>query len=95
MLLCKINRLSRSIPKPPGIFPRLFFSRLLYKYLLKYASDHAYNGYKYVCQQKLLRAGGVPSGVSRRFPPTVLEWRANKKRVNMALEARCADGHAR
>merc|ERR1712106_473485 len=29
---------------------------------------------------------------SRHFPPTVLEWRANKKRVNMALEVNCYDG---
>lgn len=29
---------------------------------------------------------------ARQFPPTVLEWRANKKRVNMALEVTCHDG---
>jgi hypothetical protein len=32
---------------------------------------------------------------SRQFPPTMLEWRANKKRVGMALEAKCADGFTR
>ena len=76
-------------------------SRSLYKYLLKYVSDHAVNGYKSVCQNKLLRAGQLAERLhhhhhatspARQFPPTVLEWRANKKRVNMALEVTCYDG---
>ena len=67
-------------------------SKTLYKYLLKYVSDHAYNGYKSVCQSKLLKAGRQDQYQSRQFPPTVLEWRANKKRVNMALEVTCFDG---
>jgi myosin-15 len=72
-------------------------SRTLYKYLVKYVSDHAVDGYKYVCQSKLLRAGQLAElhnnhHASRQFPPTVLEWRANKKRVNMALEVTCHDG---
>ena len=32
---------------------------------------------------------------SRVFPPTVLEWRANKKKVNMALEVSCYDGESK
>ena len=67
-------------------------SKTLYKYLLKYVSDHAYNGYKSVCQAKLLKSGKMDSHIARQFPPTVLEWRANKKRVNMALEVTCFDG---
>ena len=67
-------------------------SKTLYKYLLKYVSDHAYNGYKSVCQSKLLKSGKMDHHTSRQFPPTVLEWRANKKRVNMALEVTCFDG---
>merc|ERR1719220_3119380 len=64
-------------------------SKTLYKYLLKYVSDHAFNGYKSVCQSKMLKAGRLDHHVSRQYPPTVLEWRANKKRVNMALEVNC------
>ena len=67
-------------------------SATLYKYLLKYCSDHAYNGYKAVCQAKLLKSGRMDLHQARQFPPTVLEWRANKKRVNMALEVTCHDG---
>ena len=67
-------------------------SHTLYKYLLKYVSDHAYNGYKSVCQSKLLKSGRMDHHQARQFPPTVLEWRANKKRVNMALEVTCHDG---
>ena len=67
-------------------------SKTLYKYLLKYVSDHAFNGYKYVCQSKMLKSGRLDHHVSRQYPPTVLEWRANKKRVNMALEVNCYDG---
>ncbi len=71
-------------------------SKMLHKYLLKYASDHAYNGYKYVCQQKLIKAGKLgASHPGRRFPPTLLEWRANRKRVNMCLAGVCADGRGR
>jgi myosin-15 len=40
-------------------------------------------------------SGKFDSHTSRQFPPTVLEWRANKKRVNLALEAKSSDGDAR
>ena len=69
-------------------------SKTLHKYLLKYCSDHApTDGFRSICQQKLLRSAiQLPdSGKTRAFPPTVLEWRANKKRVNMALPAICSD----
>ena len=38
----------------------------------------------------LPQAGKLDHHAARRFPPTMLEWRANKKRVGMALEARDA-----
>jgi myosin-15 len=69
-------------------------SKTLHKYLLKYVSDHApTDGFRAICQQKLLRSAiQLPdSGKTRAFPPTILEWRANKKRVNMALPATCTD----
>ncbi|XP_043211488.1 unconventional myosin-XV-like [Amphibalanus amphitrite] len=64
----------------------------LYKYLLKYVSDHGQNGYAADCQKKLLRS--PPDGrLSRVYPPTLLEWRCNRKKQQMALEVSCADGH--
>ncbi len=45
--------------------------------------------------QLLLFSGKFDSHTTRQFPPTVLEWRANKKRVNLALEAKSSDGDAR
>ena len=39
--------------------------------------------------------GKLDPHTSRQFPPTVLEWRANKKRVQMALDASCTDGYSR
>lgn len=63
----------------------------LYKFLLKYVSDHAYNGYKQICQRKLLQSHNQ---WSRQCPPSLLEWRANRKRVNMALQLNFADGES-
>ncbi|XP_023316209.1 unconventional myosin-XV isoform X2 [Trichogramma pretiosum] len=71
-------------------------SRTLYKYLLKFVSDHAYDGYKAYCQRKILQSERVLikvisgnqtlcSHIPRNYPPSVLEWRANRTRVNMAL----------
>ncbi|OXU27998.1 hypothetical protein TSAR_007655 [Trichomalopsis sarcophagae] len=79
-------------------------SRTLYKYILKYVSDHAYDGYKAFCQRKLLQAERVllktvnsnnqttVQQVPRNYPPSVLEWRANRNRVNMALTVGFYDG---
>ncbi|QQP35412.1 Myosin 15 [Caligus rogercresseyi] len=64
-------------------------SKTLYKYLLKYVSDNGANGYKYICQQKLLQAG--INHESRVYPPTNLEWHSNKKAVRMALDATFPD----
>ncbi|XP_037094410.1 unconventional myosin-XV-like isoform X2 [Pollicipes pollicipes] len=72
-----------------SVFPP---SDTLYKYLLKYVSDHGQNGYAADCQKKLLRS--PPDGrLSRVYPPTLLEWRCNRKKQQMALEVSCSDGH--
>ncbi|XP_060860512.1 unconventional myosin-XV isoform X5 [Metopolophium dirhodum] len=63
----------------------------LYKYLLKYVSDHGYDGYKSVCQRKLL-AGHTCTPPARSSAPCLLEWRANRKRFNTALEFAMPDG---
>ncbi|XP_018424807.1 PREDICTED: unconventional myosin-XV [Nanorana parkeri] len=65
------------------------------KYLLKYVSDFAYNGYKPVCQHKLILAiqkSQQGSETARTFPPCLLEWTASRERANMALEISCFDG---
>ncbi|XP_023288541.1 unconventional myosin-XV [Orussus abietinus] len=78
-------------------------SPTLFKYLLKYVSDHAYDGYKAFCQRKLLQtertlfkvtSNGQQTSyqVPRNYPPCVLEWRANRNRVNMALSVGFYDG---
>ncbi|XP_075926028.1 unconventional myosin-XV isoform X2 [Petromyzon marinus] len=67
----------------------------LEKYLLKYVSDHAYNGYRATCQHKLLQgmsANSVEPGASRTFPPCLLEWVAAKNHAAMALEVACHNG---
>ncbi|XP_014277405.1 unconventional myosin-XV isoform X2 [Halyomorpha halys] len=71
-----------------SVFPP---SPTLYKFLLKYVSDHGHNGYKYVCQTKLLESHGQ---WQRTYTPSLLEWRANRKRVNMALQLHFSDGES-
>ncbi|XP_072168442.1 unconventional myosin-XV-like [Diadema setosum] len=62
----------------------------LYNYLLKYVSDHAYNGYKAYCQHKLLSCDhhATESRGSRTYPPTLLEWKAHQLQANMSLVTR-------
>ncbi|XP_053328005.1 unconventional myosin-XV [Spea bombifrons] len=65
------------------------------KYLLKYVSDYAYDGYKSVCQHKLIQAiqkSQQGSETSRTFPPCLLEWTTSRERANMALDVHCFDG---
>ncbi|XP_074649564.1 unconventional myosin-XV-like [Tubulanus polymorphus] len=64
----------------------------LYKYLLKYVSDYAYNGFKSVCQHKMLQMMKNDAVFSRTYPPCMLEWKANRKRAHMALEVKFTDG---
>ncbi|ETE72195.1 Myosin-XV, partial [Ophiophagus hannah] len=70
-------------------------SRQLDKYLLKFVSDYAFDGYKPVCQHKLMQAmarGQDGGEAARAYPPTLLEWAASRDRVNMALDVYCFNG---
>ncbi|XP_063171131.1 unconventional myosin-XV [Candoia aspera] len=65
------------------------------KYLLKFVSDYAFDGYKPVCQHKLMQAmamGQDGAEATRAYPPTLLEWTASRDRVNMALDVYCFNG---
>ncbi|OCT61758.1 hypothetical protein XELAEV_18047787mg [Xenopus laevis] len=65
------------------------------KYLLKYVSDYAHDGYKPVCQHKLIQAiqkSQQGSETSRNFPPSQLEWTASRERANMAMDVHFFDG---
>lgn len=61
-------------------------------FICRYVSDHAHDGYKAYCQHQLLQSSRIEAQLTRTYPPTQLEWRANKKRANMALEAKFSDG---
>ncbi|KAG8433344.1 hypothetical protein GDO86_017575 [Hymenochirus boettgeri] len=65
------------------------------KYLLKYVSDYAYDGYKPLCQHKLIQAiqkAQQGSETARTFPPSLMEWAATRERANMAMDIYCFDG---
>ncbi|KAJ8413507.1 hypothetical protein AAFF_G00080140 [Aldrovandia affinis] len=65
------------------------------KYLLKYVSDYAINGYKAVCQHRLIQAMQKSKHgpeTARTYPLSLLEWTANRKRANMVLQVHCFDG---
>jgi hypothetical protein len=70
----------------------LVVARYFFIALNRYVSDHGYNGYKAVCQRKLLQSSRIEWQLARNYPPCLLEWRANRKRVNMALQIYFADG---
>ncbi|TRY59058.1 hypothetical protein DNTS_008381 [Danionella cerebrum] len=65
------------------------------KYLLKFVSDHAYNGFKAVGQHKLIQAmqkSLFGPETARTYPLSLLEWTANRKKANMVLQVHCFDG---
>ncbi|XP_015264730.1 PREDICTED: unconventional myosin-XV [Gekko japonicus] len=67
----------------------------LEKPLLKFVSDYAYDGYKPVCQHKLMQAMEKTqhgAEAARSYPPTLLEWTACRGKVNMALDVYCFNG---
>ncbi|NWW56016.1 MYO15 protein, partial [Ifrita kowaldi] len=65
------------------------------KYLLKFVSDYAFAGYKPVCQRKLMHAmarSQLGAAAARTFPPSLLEWTANRQQASMALDLHCFNG---
>uniref|UniRef100_A0A671S2H3 Unconventional myosin-XV-like n=1 Tax=Sinocyclocheilus anshuiensis TaxID=1608454 RepID=A0A671S2H3_9TELE len=65
------------------------------KYLLKFVSDHAYNGFKAAGQHKLIQATQKSlygPEAARTYPLSLLEWTANRKKANMVLQVHCFDG---
>ncbi|XP_015498860.1 unconventional myosin-XV [Parus major] len=65
------------------------------KYLLKFVSDYAFAGYKPVCQRKLMHAmacSQLGAAAARTFPPSLLEWTANRRQASMALDLHCFNG---
>ncbi|KAM9292172.1 unconventional myosin-XV [Morus bassanus] len=65
------------------------------KYLLKFVSDYAFAGYKPVCQRKLMHAmarSQLGTAASRTYPPSLLEWTANRHQASMALDLHCFNG---
>ncbi|XP_062841982.1 unconventional myosin-XV [Trichomycterus rosablanca] len=65
------------------------------KYLLKFVSDNAPNGYKAVCQHKLIQAmqkSLYGPETARTYPLSLLEWTANRKKASMVLQVHCFDG---
>nr|XP_014344251.1 PREDICTED: unconventional myosin-XV [Latimeria chalumnae] len=64
------------------------------KFLLKYVSDNAYNGYKSLCQHRLIQAmqkSQYGPETARTYPPCLLEWTTSRKRASMALDVYCFD----
>ncbi|KAK7166705.1 hypothetical protein R3I93_006462 [Phoxinus phoxinus] len=70
-------------------------SEKMEKYLLKFVSDYALNGFKALCQHKLVQAmqkSHLVPEASRTYPPSLLEWTATRKKAHMVLQVHCFDG---
>ncbi|KAA0722587.1 Unconventional myosin-XV [Triplophysa tibetana] len=70
-------------------------SEKMEKYLLKFVSDYALNGFKALCQHKLLQAmqkSKLVPNASRTYPPSLLEWTVNRKKARVVLQVYCFDG---
>lgn len=63
--------------------------------LHRFVSDYAFAGYKPVCQRKLMHAmahSHLGAAAARTFPPSLLEWTANRRQASMALDLYCFNG---
>ncbi|KAG7256583.1 hypothetical protein CRUP_025381, partial [Coryphaenoides rupestris] len=69
------------------------------KHMLKFVSDHAPVETQALLQHRLIQAnqkaqqssGSTPE-TARTYPPTLLEWTANRKKASMVLQLHCFDG---
>lgn len=68
-----------------GSHPSTFFNILLYLWC-RYVSDQVFEGYRAICQNKLLRAKQNNLGVFRSHAPTLLEWTANERKGKMVMD---------
>lgn len=66
---------------------------------LRFVSDHGPVGCQALLQHRLIQANqkaqvssGYASEASRTYPPSLLEWTANRKKANMVLQVHCFDG---
>lgn len=62
----------------------IIFYKILSRYLLKFATDHAPTNIKECLQRKLIR-GNQKAPHAREFPPNLLEWRGVRQKCNTAL----------
>lgn len=61
----------------------------------RFVSDYAFAGYKPVCQRKLMHAmarSQLGAAAARAYPPSLLEWTANRRQASMALQLFCFNG---
>lgn len=61
----------------------------------RFVSDYAFAGYKPVCQRKLMQAmarSQLGAAAARAYPPSLLEWTANRRQASMALNLHCFNG---
>lgn len=70
-------------------------SPLLYKYLLKYVSDHAPNITRPILQRLLLINDHVEPYNCRAYPGSLLEWKAMSKNCGTSLELNIANGDSK
>ncbi|XP_061761188.1 unconventional myosin-XV [Nerophis ophidion] len=70
-------------------------SPLMDPYLLKFVSDHAPFECQALLQHRLIQASEkmqLSWGSARTYPPSLLEWTANRKKANIVLHLHCFDG---